>query len=393
MSKQFINPISKFKSKYSTYFDFAASTPVLPFIFKEMEPYLSSYYHNPSNSNSLKSIEIEEIINEYSSEILSFLGGENYKLVYTSGATESLNMCLKGLFDNGRKNKRKIITAKTEHSAVLAVCRELSRLGAEIVYLQTNKNGMISLSDLKTNIDKNTLAIVLMGINNETGVVNDIEGIAKLCEAMKVNFCCDTTQTIGKIAINLQKTPIDFLVGSAHKMYGPKGVGFLLIKDKHKLPPLIHGGGQQDNMRSGTINAAGIVGLFHSLKYTCHNLNKFKEYVNDLKEYFEKEIEKLGCFEIVAKDSERSPYISNILSLEHKVENLFSEMPEKVTYSTSSACSSSKNNGSHVLQAMGYSIEQSKNSLRFSFSHLTTKRDIKSLLELINNEIKRENNE
>lgn len=393
MWQKCINLDCLFSSKFKTYFDYAASTPVLPFILKEIEPFFSAYCHNPSNSNSMKSIEIEELINEYSHEILNFLGTEDYKIIYTSGATESINMCLKGLFNTQGIEKRKIITTKTEHAAVNLVCQELARSGAKIDYLQTDKNGLFSLYELEKSIDENTLAVVLMGVNNETGVINDIEEIAKLCEVKNVSFCCDTTQTIGKVKINLQKYPIDFLIGSAHKIYGPKGIGFLLMHKRNNLIPLLHGGGQQDSLRPGTINVPGIIGLYHSLKYTCKNIEKFGEYVSDLKEYFEKEIEKLDCFEIVGKNSKRSPYISNIISTKFKTQTVFSELQDKITYSTSSACSSSKNKGSHVLQAMGYSIEQSQNSLRFSFSHLTNKRNIKYLIQLIHKELQRVNNE
>jgi cysteine desulfurase len=142
-------------------------------------------------------------------------------------------------------------------------------------------------------------------------------------------------------------------------------------------------------MRSGTINVPGIVGLYHSLKYSCHKLTKFNEYVSDLKAYFEQEMERFACFEVVAKNENRSPFISNILSTKYDAHILFSEVQDKINYSTSSACSSKKNKGSHVLQAMGYTNEQSSNSVRFSFSHLTTKRSIKKLLHLIHNQIKK----
>ncbi|TKG89213.1 cysteine desulfurase [Puteibacter caeruleilacunae] len=395
MRQIYLNPFRFFKrrSKYKTYFDYAASTPVLPAILKEMEPYFLNNYHNPSNSNSLQSLEIEQLIEEYSMDILNLFGSEKYKIVYTSGATESINMCLKGLFNIGYPTKRKIITTKTEHNAVISVCDDLAKLGAEIVYLPVDNAGLISLRDLEAQMDENTLAVVLMGVNNETGVINDIEGIAKLCAAKSINFCCDTTQTIGKIPIDLSETPIDFLVGSAHKIYGPKGVGFLVMSEKHGLPALIHGGGQQNNLRSGTVNVPSIVGFYHALKYSCNNLIKFNKHVCGLRDFFEEEILKFGCFQVVCKNSYRSPYISNIQSTKHDVNVLFAEIQDQITYSTSSACSSAKNKGSHVLQAMGYLGEQSANSVRFSFSHLTTKKDIKSLLKLIHKQINRIENE
>jgi cysteine desulfurase len=381
------------KPKYNTYFDYAASTPVLPFILKEMKPYLVHHYHNPSNSNSLKSLEIKQLIDEYSIDILNLLGGEKYKIVYTSGASESINMCLKGLFKSEFPRKRKIITANTEHHSVISVCEELKKLGAEIVNVSVDKDGLVSLDDVKIHLDESTMAVVLMGVNNETGVINDIEGLAKLCAAKKVSFCCDTTQTIGKIPIDLNKTPIDFLTGSAHKMYGPKGIGFLLINEKYEIPALIHGGGQQGNMRSGTINVPGIVGLYHALKYSHQNLAEFGKHVGDIRNFFEDEIEKIGCFRVTGKTSIRSPYISNILSTKHDVPVIFSGIQDKITYSTSSACASAKSKGSHVLKAMGYSTEESSNSIRFSFSHLTSKRDVQSLLKIIQKQINIANNE
>jgi len=222
-------------NKRPVYLDYAASTPVAEEVLNEVIPYFRTIYSNPSNTINTIGQSASSAVKKAEEQIKELLNAWDYELVFTSGATESINTALKSLFALYGNNRNRIITCKTEHKAVLSVCEYLETLGAEIEYLPVDINGNISLFDLEKSITENTLAVALMFVNNETGVIHDIEKISNICLTKSVSFICDATQAVGKMEIDLQHISPDFLIFSGHKMYAPKGVGALLIRKNEKL--------------------------------------------------------------------------------------------------------------------------------------------------------------
>lgn len=364
------------------YLDYASTTPVDKRVVKQMLPYFMEEFGNPSSLH-LYGQKAEYAVKDAERKIKEFINTDDYNVVFTSGATESINTCLKSLFFEYGHKRNIIITSKTEHKAVLEVCLYLESIGAEIVYLPVDRMGNISIDDLNKSINNKTLAVALMAVNNETGVINDIEKIGELCESNNVKFVCDTTQALGKIDIDIEKAKIDYLVLSAHKIYGPKGIGALLFKKGNTLMPLIHGGGQQNNYRSGTINVSGIVGFGGAINILKDIELSDRERVLNLKERFEQQLLKTKKIEIISNKANRSPYIANIHFKEMDIDMIKLPLQKFVAFSGGSACTSKIVEPSHVIRAMGYSNDEASRCLRFSFGRTTTSEDIDVVVEEI----------
>lgn len=362
--------------------DYAATTPVDKRVLKDMLPYYLEEFGNPSSTHSYGQKVYKEIIK--TKEVLKeYLKADDYEIVFTSCATESINTCLKSLFFQYGHEKNIIITSKAEHKAVLEVCSYLESIGAEIVYLPIDKEGNISICDLKKLLNNKILAVALMAVNNETGVIYDIETIGSLCKLHEVKFVCDTTQAIGKININLHKAEIDYLVLSAHKLYGPKGVGALLFKKGNSLMPLIHGGGQQNNYRSGTFNASGIIGLGSAILLLNDIESSEKERISAIQKRFEKELLQTGKLEIISEKSKRSPYISNVHFVGMDIDIIKANLQKIVAFSGGSTCTSKIVNAPNVITSMGYSNEEAGRCLRFSFGRMTTDEEVDAVIKEI----------
>jgi Cysteine sulfinate desulfinase/cysteine desulfurase and related enzymes len=370
-----------FKQKKQLYFDYAASTPIAPEVMKAMMPYFDRWYNNPSNKTNLTSIQIDTDIAEATENILSLFGGGNQNIIYTSGATESINTCLKSLYHLAGANKKQIITARTEHQATISVCEYLSSLGANIIYLKVNRDGQIDLNELSEIIMPETLVVTLMGVNNETGVVYDTKAISRICKEHNVPFVCDTTQMVGKIP--MKPFEADYIIGSAHKIYGAKGVGFIITHEQAEIQPLIHGGGQQNKLRSGTLNVPGIIALVKALELSLSQIHENYNYVSKLQKHFETELLATGNVEVIGKQTQRSPYITNIRLLNGRCSEMIGELADVIAFSTSSACSSAK--VSHVLTDMGLSNEEASQCCRFSFSAYQSQKEIDKAIKYIKN--------
>jgi cysteine desulfurase len=362
------------------YLDYAASTPVLKEVIEEMMPFYTEYCGNPSNSINAMGDYVDNAINKSKDNLFGLLKAQDYEIVFNSGATEGINTCLKSLYSIYGGNKKHIITCKTEHKAVIEVCNYLQNIGAEITYLSVDENGNIDLNELKNKINQNTLAVVLMAVNNETGVIHDIGMISELCKENSTRFVCDATQAVGKIKIDLCKTPIDYVILSGHKMYAPKGIGALLYKKQEKIIALIHGGGQQNNIRSGTLNVTGIVGLGKAASILAINPKDEYERIKKLQSIFENELLSSGKTFVVANGAKRSPFISNICFTENDVEDIIFPSRNLISFSTGSACTSEIIEPSYVLSAMGLNSYNADKCLRFSFGIQTTQNDINQAL-------------
>lgn len=356
------------------YFDNAATTKIDDEILEAIIPYFSIHYANPS-SNHLLGKELKKVIKKSKHQISNFLQCNENQITFTSGSTESINTILKGMFFSCLEKGNHIITVKTEHKAVLETCKYLETIGAEITYLDVDENGLIDLIQLENSIKKNTILTCVMHANNETGIIQDIDTIGKICKKHTIDFFVDATQSIGKIPINLEN--IDFLCFSGHKIHAPKGIGVLYTKEYSKISPLLHGG-NQELIRSGTLNTPGIVGIGMACELLLST--EFKE-INDLKLYLEKELQTLTNILIHGKNVERISTISNICFYDFE-EGLLIEKLKDFAISQASACNSSVIQPSYVLKAMNLTNEQSFRSIRISVSKFTTQKEIDVFLSI-----------
>ncbi|QZT37905.1 cysteine desulfurase [Halosquirtibacter xylanolyticus] len=375
-----LKPIFSNMSQY-IYLDYAASTPIDPKILEQLNTSMTEMYANPSNTESLKSNNLADQTSEAATQILKAFNTPLNDLIFTSGATESINTILKGLYNHPSNTKSKIITAQTEHSAVFEVCKELESYGLEIITLKNNRQGEVDLQELKEQIDTNTLAVVLMGVNNETGLIHPLEQIADLAHQKDALFICDTTQTVGKIETNYQL--FDAFTISAHKIYGPKGIGALVFNKKLKIAPLIHGGGQQNHLRAGTLPTPLILALEQAITLAQDHVKERNQHVSHIQIHFETELQKIADIQVIANHANRSPYISNIRFLHIDFEALRLALRPYVAFSSGSACKAKVIDTSRVIKALNLDNTSPVHNLRFSFSHLTTINDIDKVISQI----------
>ena len=287
------------------YLDYNATTPVAPEVVNEMLPHFLSAYGNPSSSDHIMGWQAQEAIEGARVSMARHLAVKSEEIIFTAGATEAINLAIRGLQSFNTKEANHIITLKSEHNAVLDTCVALEQTGTRVSYLGVDKNGIINLNELSDAFTDQTLLVSVMMVNNETGVIQPIKEIAALCKAKGVIFMSDATQAIGKMPVNTDELGIDIMVGSAHKLYGPKGVGFLYINNAYakKLQPIITGGGQEQKKRAGTINVPGIIGMAKALDLGIELLDEDKPRIEALRDYFEEKLSRSLEISIMAKKS------------------------------------------------------------------------------------------
>jgi cysteine desulfurase len=367
------------------YLDYNATTPCDDKVVEAMLPYFSSKFGNASSKHHPFGWEAKKAVDLSRNNVANLLGCSSDEIIFTSGATESLNMAIKGVFHAYSSKGKHFITCQTEHSAVLDTLESLEKMGAEVEYLPVDNHGNIDLALLESLITDKTLAVCIMWANNETGVIHDIPTIAEICQRKNVFFIVDGTQVVGKLPISVQTTKIDLLALSGHKMYGPKGVGALYINKlkRIKLLPLFHGGGHERSMRSGTLNVPGIVGLSKAAQIVQEIQPIEYQRLLDLQGFFEEELSTIEETFILGKDFLRLPNTTNICIRFAENEQLLSTFNQNIAVSTGSACSSEDTLPSHVLTAMGLSEYQAKSCLRISFGKYTTKEELEITLDSI----------
>ena len=368
------------------YLDNAATTPIASEVIEEIQPYLNNYFGNPSSTHAFgrktkNAIEINR------KKIADLIQAKNNEIIFTSGGTEADNMALRcAVFD---LNVKRIITTKIEHHAVLhtAVCLR-DQENVEIIFLATDHNGNPDLVQLESILnDKVNTLVTLMHANNEISTLLPIKKVASICAKHKhVYFHSDTVQTMGHYTFNLSETPIDFLTCSAHKLHGPKGVGFLYVNQKISLNPLITGGSQERKNRGGTENLYGIVGLGKAMEMAYENLTSHQKHIQDLKSFMKEELEKID--QRINFNGETSPEKSlyTVLNVCFPADVcnsmlLFSLDIHGIAASGGSACSSGSNQGSHVLAELPH--QENCQSVRFSFSRFNTQEDVEFTIEKI----------
>ena len=374
-------------TKKITYLDYNATTPVDNRVVEIVNEHFVSLYGNASSHYSFGN-NAKKAIDNAKLNISNLLNADSENIYFTSGATESINLALKGLALHPSNNKKHIITCHTEHKAVLETCSYLTSIGFEIDYLDVDKQGLINLDTLQSLIKKDTLLICLMWVNNETGVIHPIKEIGKIAKDSDVYFVCDGTQGVGKIPINIQDSNIDIFCFSGHKLYAPKGIGGVYINNNitknNRIQPLIHGGGQENNLRSGTYNVPLIAGLGLAFQIAQNEMITNQIYIKDIQDFLEKELLKINNSFINGNLQNRLYNTTNIC-IPNLDSEIFIGINKDLAISNGSACSSALIQPSHVLLAMGLSNEEAMNSIRISLGKYTIKEDIELLIQRIKN--------
>lgn len=360
------------------YLDNAATTPLVPQVLDSMMPYFTDNFANASSVTHRGGRAAAEGVERAREQLANFLRASPKEITFTSGATEAINMALKGIYNQYQSKGRHIITCKTEHKAVLDTCKYLERIGAEVTYLSVDSQGAFSLEALEAAIRHDTVLIALMHANNETGIIHPIAEIARIAMSHDVLFFCDATQTAGKIELDVNEVPIDMLCLSAHKFHGPKGVGALYIRRKRKpiqTGPLLHGGSQENHLRAGTLNVPAIVGMGAAAELAQNSLAETYSTMETFRNQLENELlmipETYGC----GIETSRLPNITNIMFRHLRAQEIMLALPH-LALASGSACVSGDRSPSHVLMAMGYTTEDAQASLRFSLGKMNTVEEI-----------------
>lgn len=372
--------------KRLVYLDNSATTPVDPRVLEEMLPYFQDKFGNAASRNHSFGWVAEDAVDQARERIAKLLGADPREIIFTSGATEGVNLAIKGVANMYRRKGNHIITAKTEHKAVLDTCKALERQGIEVTYLEVNRQGLIDLEELRAAIKDTTILVALMFANNEIGTIQPVKEIAKICAENKTLFFSDATQAVGKVPVDVKDMGIHILAFSGHKIYGPKGVGALYVSRKNprvKLTAQIDGGGHERGMRSGTLNVPAIVGLGKACELAGEEMEAETVRLQALRDKIDHEL--LQMEEVVlngAKES-RLPQLTNISFKHVEGEGLMMTFNENIALSSGSACTSASLEPSYVLKALGLGDDLAHSSLRISLGRFTTEEDVDYAIERI----------
>ncbi len=365
------------------YMDYNATTPCDPRVVEAMLPYFTQHYGNAASRSHAFGWQAEEAVAIAREQVADLIGAEDKnEIVFTSGATEAVNLALKGVFEAYISKGDHIITVQTEHKAVLDTCRHIEEKGGEVSYLSVDKEGLISLDELSSLIKPTTILIAVMYANNETGVLQPIREIGIIAKKHNILFFSDASQAIGKIPLNVQDDKIDLLAMSAHKFYGPKGVGALYVRRKNPrvtLTAQIDGGGHERGWRSGTLNVPGIVGAGKACTLFDQSKTERLSFLRDKLEnaFIEEGIQINGSLQ------KRLPHVTNVSFGDIPPGSLIGSITKEVAISSGSACTSALMEPSYVLKAMGVSDEMAYNSIRFSIGNGNTEEEIDYVVSVI----------
>ena len=373
------------------YLDYNATTPVDARVLETMLPFFSQHFGNASSRTHSFGWIAAQAIDDAREKIAQLLNGEAQEIIFTSGSTEAINLALKGVFSAYQSKGKHFITVKTEHKAVLDTCEALEKLGAEITYLDVDREGIVDAESLKKNIRPDTILVAIMLANNETGTIQDIAKLSQITHANNSIFFCDTTQALGKMKVDVNELGIDLCCISAHKIYGPKGVGALFVRRKNPrvtLIPQMHGGGHERGLRSGTLNVPGIVGLGSAAEFAKKEWWDNAQKLSVLRSKFEWKLTSLSTVFVNGSIRDRLPNTSNICIEGIKADSLISKLPF-VALATGSACTSAIQEPSHVLKAMGLSEEQAYASIRISLGKDSKEEEVLRAADELCNQIEK----
>jgi cysteine desulfurase len=385
-----------YSGKQIIYLDNNSTTPVDKRVLEAMMPYFTENYANANSKHSFGSIAYEAA-KRARTQVSELIGAETNEIVFTNGATEAINLAIKGVADNYFSKGNHIITLTSEHPAVLETCRYLESKGFIVTYLDVKADGLIDLSELKNALKKDTILVSVMLANNETGVLQPIKEVAEITHSAGAVFLTDATQAIGKIPVNVDESGIDLLCMSGHKFYAPKGVGALYIRQRNnriKIPALLHGGGQERGLRGGTLNVPGIVALGVACNLSEAEMGRDSKIVADLRNHLENELLSIENTRINGSKEFRLFNTTNICFQGVDSEALISGLgnPEDespiIAFSNGSACKSSSIEPSHVLKAMGLSESDAFSNVRISLGKQNTRTEIETAVEAIKRQVK-----
>ena len=371
------------------YFDYSATTPVDPRVAAKMIPYLTEHFGNPASRSHPYGWEAEKAVEEARGHIAALVGADPKEIVFTSGATESNNLAIKGAghFYAGTKGKH-IITVRTEHKAVLDTVREMERQGFEATYLNVKENGLIDLDEFRAAIRPDTVLASVMAVNNEIGVIQDLEAIGRICREKGVIFHVDAAQATGKMPIDLKTLPVDLMSFSAHKTYGPKGIGALYVRRKPRvrLEAQMHGGGHERGMRSGTLATHQIVGMGEAFRIAKEEMAAENERIRMLRDRLYAGLKDIEEVHLNGDMERRVPHNLNVSFNFVEGESLIMAIKD-LAVSSGSACTSASLEPSYVLRALGRSDELAHSSIRFSIGRFTTEEEVDYAIKLLHEKI------
>ncbi|MFA6245337.1 MAG: cysteine desulfurase family protein [Mucilaginibacter sp.] len=363
------------------YFDNNATTRLDQEVLTAMLPYFTELYGNSASQHHF-GLESAKIVDQARANITYNIGGSDGKIIFTSGATESINIALKGVAFEASEKKTKIVTCATEHQAVLDTCAYLEQIGFEIAFLPVDSMGLVSLAHAEQIIDEQTLAVAIMLVNNETGVIQPIRELARLTHHHDALLICDATQAIGKIPVDVDELDVDIMIFSGHKFHAPKGIGALYMKRGGQLAAYMHGGGHEYGIRSGTLNVAGIVGLSKALEIAIENLEQNTMHIKQKRDLLERKLLAIKGTRLNGHPDLRAPNVSNISFLGIDANTFISEMTF-LAVANGSACTSAVIEPSHVLRAMGIDNQTAFGAIRFSLSKFNTEAEVEEVVSLI----------
>ena len=376
--------------KLPIYMDYSSTTPVDPRVVEKMLPYLTGQFGNPASRSHQFGWDAEQAVEQARADVASLVNADPREIVWTSGATEGNNLAIKGAAQFYKERGRHIITVKTEHKAVLDTFRELERQGFEATYLAPQPNGLVSLAQLAAAIRPDTVLVSVMHVNNEIGVIQDIDGIGALCRSKNIIFHCDAAQSTGKVVIDLAKTQVDLMTFTAHKTYGPKGIGALYVRRKPRvrLESQMHGGGHERGLRSGTLPTHQIVGMGEAFRLAKLDMATDIARMQRLSARLIGGLSKIEETYLNGDAVQRVPHNVNMSFNYVEGESLIMAIKD-MAVSSGSACTSASLEPSYVLRALGRSDELAHSSIRFTMGRFTTESDVDYAIELLTTKIQK----
>jgi len=380
--------MSNTTSKLPIYLDYSATTPVDPRVAEKMIPYITEDFGNPASRSHAYGWSAEKAVENARREVAMLVNADPREIVWTSGATESNNLAIKGAGNFYSTKGKHIITSATEHKAVIDAVREMERLGFEATYLEPEPNGLINIEKFKAAIRPDTVLTSIMLVNNEIGVVQDIESIGNICRENNIIFHVDAAQATGKVKIDLATLPVDLMSFSAHKTYGPKGIGALYVRRKPRIriEAQMHGGGHERGMRSGTLATHQIVGMGEAFRIAREEMDEENKRIRDLHQRLVKGLTEIEETYVNGDLTSRVPHNINVSFNFVEGESLIMAIKD-IAVSSGSACTSASLEPSYVLRALGRSDELAHSSIRFSIGRFTKESDVDFTIDLIKQKI------
>ncbi|ANE51108.1 IscS subfamily cysteine desulfurase [Flavisolibacter tropicus] len=377
--------------KLPIYLDYNATTPCDLRVVEAMLPYFTEHFGNAASRSHPFGWHAEEAVEYAREQVARLIGAEPKEIVFTSGATEADNLALKGVYDTYATKGNHIITCQIEHKAVLDTCKHLEKEGAEVTYLPVSAEGLIDLEALEAAIQPNTILIAIMYANNELGTVMPIQEVGAIARKHGVLFFTDAAQAVGKIPVDVNSDNIDLLTLSAHKMYGPKGIGAIYVRRKGprvKLAAQIDGGGHERGMRSGTLNVPGIVGLGKAAELCLQEMTSDAQRLSIMRDRLEGALLGMGDVAVNGSRAHRLPHVTNLSFKDAEANGLMMELNKEIALSSGSACTSATLEPSYVLKALGLPDELAHSSLRFGLGRNTTEEEIDYVIERVTRAVK-----